>query len=177
MTETASLRNPGSEIPGSEIRVRRGQARAMAAGFTLIELMIAVAVVGILAAIAYPSYTSSVSNSNRGAAKACLAQHANFLERFYSANLSYYQDRGGNVIGGGAAASLPALGCDTDGNLATRYTFSFSTAPTAASPNAYAIRAVPVGVQATHDAKCGTLTLNQSGTRGASGSAGVPGCW
>jgi type IV pilus assembly protein PilE len=154
------------------------KAPPASAGFTLIELMIAVAVVGVLASLAYPAYTGSVAKSNRGAAKACLAQHANFLERFYAANMSYYKDKDNAVIGGGASASLPALGCDAESNLGSRYTFSFSSAPTAASPNTYTIRAVPTGAQATHDgATCGTLTLSQSGTRGASGSAGASGCW
>ena len=150
----------------------------MLRGFTLIELMITVAIVGILAAIAYPSYVSSVAKSNRGAAKGCLTQHVNLMERFYAVNMSYYKDASGTLIGGGASASLPPLGCDTDSDLDTSYSFSFSTAPSAASPNSYTIQAVPKGAQAARDsAKCGTLTLNQVGTRGTSGSAGVDECW
>lgn len=147
-------------------------------GFTLIEVLITVAIIGILAAIAYPSYVDSVVKSNRAAAKGCLSQHANFMERFYTTNLSYYRDTGGTVIGGGANPVLPPLGCDTGGGIGNHYAFSFSAAPSAASPNIYTIQAVPQGAQASRDnAKCGTLTLDQAGNRTASGSGGVTACW
>jgi type IV pilus assembly protein PilE len=141
-------------------------------GFTLIELMIVVAIIAIIAAIAYPSYINSVTKTNRAAAKACLSEHANFMERYYTTNLSYYKDTSGAVL-----AALPALGCDTDSGMNTKYTFSFSAAPTAASPNTYTIQAVPQGVQATRDTQCGTLTLNQAGTRTESGTGTLADCW
>ncbi|HQT42662.1 MAG TPA: type IV pilin protein [Halothiobacillus sp.] len=144
-------------------------------GFTLIELMIVVAIIAIIAAIAYPAYINSVTKTNRAAAKGCLSEHANFMERYYTTNLSYYKDTSGAVIGGGP--TLPALGCDTDSGMNTKYAFSFSVAPTAASPNTYTIQAVPKGVQATRDTQCGTLTLDQAGTRTESGTGTLADCW
>lgn len=64
---------------------RQGNER----GFTLIELMIAVAVIGILAAIAYPSYQDSIRKSRRADAKATLLQAAQWMERFYTENNRY----------------------------------------------------------------------------------------
>lgn len=130
-------------------------------GFTLIELMVTVLIVGVLAAIAYASYTDSVVNSRRAAASACLTEVSQFMERYYTTNLTY------------VGAAMPDLGCRTD--LANFYTFSINGTPTA---TAYAVQAAPVGQQSSRDgAKCGTLGLNQAGARSASGSQGVAGCW
>jgi len=161
MTTNSIVRTTAQPLPQRSAR-----------GFTLIELMIVVAIIAIIAAIAYPSYINSITKTNRAAAKACLSEHANYMERYYTTNLSYYKDTAGTVL-----AALPALGCDTDGGMNTKYTFSFSAAPTAASPNTYTIQAAPQGVQASRDTQCGTLTLNQAGTRTESGTGTLADCW
>lgn len=148
---------------------RAGRAPRVA-GFSLIELMIVVAVVGILAAIAYPSYMNSVTKSKRRAAQACLAEFATFMERFYTTNLRYDQDTAGTAV------ALPALDCASAQNAGADYSFGFpqGTAPTQTT---YTLQAAPRTQQASRDAQCGTLTINQTGTRGVSGSAGVSKCW
>lgn len=132
------------------------------AGFTLIELMIVVAIVAILAAVATASYTHFVTKSRRAAAATCLQERAQFMERYYTTNLSYE-----------GAANPPA---QCDGGLSpTHYVVSFSADPTA---TAYTLLATPQGGQAARDGKCGTLSLDAQGTRGKSGSAAtINECW
>jgi type IV pilus assembly protein PilE len=147
----------------------RGEiARRPAPGFTLIELVIVVLVIAILTAIAYPSYVKYVARTNRKAAEACLSEYANYMERYYTTNLRYDRDSAS------APNTLPALDCVSAGQTGTKYTYSFQGALTA---NTYAVRAVPIGVQQTNDAQCGTLALDQAGTRTASGSSGAAQCW
>lgn len=134
-------------------------------GFSLIEIMIAVVIVAVLAAIAWPMYQRHVVRTNRTAASACVQQAAQFMERFYTLNMRYDTDRSGTAV------ALPALECTAP--LQGRYAISIAASGT----NTYTLQAVPEGVQASRDAGCGTLTLDQSGQRQVSGSDGVSACW
>ena len=138
-----------------------------ASGFTLIELMIVVAIVAILAAVAYPSYQQSVTKTRRTSAQACLVEMAQFMERFYTTNLRY------DVTTGGVAVALANTTCRAD--TAPFYVLEF----TAGQPtqSTYAVRAVPQGGQATADLGCGTLSLTQAGTKERSGSNALNQCW
>lgn len=150
-------------------------------GFTLIELMIVVAVVGILSALAYPGYQSHIQKTRRVAAAGCLMELAQWMERNYTSCLRY------DLTGAGCAtpvtdAQLPALSCRNE--LANAYTFQFAAvvAPaTNPAQAAYALQAVPGAIQAG-DTRCATLTLNQTGAKGVTGLTGsvptVPNtCW
>ena len=116
-------------------------------GFSLIELMIVVAVVGILASIAYPSYQSSVAKSRRNAAQGCLSELAQYMERIYTSNMSY------------ASATLPTLQCRTD--LSSHYTFTIS----AKTATTFTVQAAAINSQATADASCTPMKITQTGAR------------
>lgn len=138
-------------------------------GFTLIEVMIVVAVIAILAAVAYPSYQDSVIKTRRSAAQGCLVEMAQFMERFYTTNMRYDQTAATPPV----AVALANPSCRAD--MAAFYTFSFVTnEPTQTT---YTLQAVPQGSQVADNARCGTLTLTQAGTKGRSGSAALRDCW
>ena len=134
-------------------------------GFTLIELMIAIAIIGVLAAISYPSYINYTTNSRRAAATACLTEMSQFMERHYTTFMRY-------TTAAGAAPTLPDTSCRTE--LATFYTFGFNGGVAATT---YSLQAAPQGIQASRDTKCGTLRLNQAGQQSQTGSASAAECW
>jgi type IV pilus assembly protein PilE len=130
-------------------------------GFTLIELMITVAIVAVLGAVAYPSYIGYIVRSNRAAAQSYLMEMSGLQQRYLLDARQY-----------GAAS---AIGVSAPGNLSSIY--SFTTTPASGPPPSFTVTATPLGKQLARDTKCGTMTLDQAGTKTASGSGGVAGCW
>ena len=125
-------------------------------GFTLIEVMIVVAIVGILSAIAYPSYQEYVRRGHRAEARAGLLQAAQWMERAATAPGTYPK-----------TAQFPAT-LKTVPN--DRYDISVNS-----NGSTFTLTAAPKGAQASD--KCGNYTLTNTGQRGVSGSLSVTDCW
>lgn len=137
-------------------------------GFTLIEVMIVVVIVAILASIAYPSYQEQVRKSRRGDAGAVLTQSAQWMERFFTENSRYDQDRGGTAV------DLPFDRAPLEGTQA----YNVSLVPDDLSANTFTVQAAPMGPQAGD--RCGTLTLNHLGQKdmiGEDAGLTVRDCW
>lgn len=120
-------------------------------GFTLIEIMVVVAILGILSAIALPSYQKYVQQSRRVAAQGHILEEAQRLERHFLKNGSYQ----GATLGSTASPS---------GGTAN-YTLSLESE----SADHFIIEAKPVGAQAKDE--CGALSIDQAGVRSPAG------CW
>ncbi len=145
--------------------IRRNQTPVVvggSAGFTLIELMIAVAVVAILAAVAYPSYVDQVRKGRRAEAQAVLLEASQFMERFATENQRYDQNLAGTAV------ALPT-GLATAPKAST--TVHYNVSLQSKTQTTYVLQAVPTGSQASDT--CGTMTLSQTGVTTPSTSS----CW
>ncbi|MBL8253966.1 MAG: type IV pilin protein [Candidatus Competibacter sp.] len=163
----------------TRIQPKQGRSQPAERGFTLVELMIVVAVIGILAAIAYPSYQDSVRKSRRADAKSVLLQAGQWMERYYTVNNRYDQDQAGNLVTSTTAGvqSLPNSGLaqsPIDG--ATKY---YNITLAAVGQNNFTLNAAPIaGTDQANDG-CKTLTLTNTGARDVAGGATLTKdqCW
>ena len=144
------------------------------AGFTLIELMIVVAIIGVLSAIAYPSYVESVRKSKRADARAQLLEVSQYMQKFYSQNDRY--DKANNDAGTAVAIPAALTTVPRAGAGSTYYTISFVDGTLTA--RGYTLQAVPSATM--QNDKCGTFRINQVGQRTVNNAAAgmtAATCW
>lgn len=135
--------------------------RSGSSGFTLVELMIVVAIVTILAMIAIPSYTSQMRKSRRTEARTALLDLAAREERFFSTNSAYT-----NTPASLGYVALPQ-------NVGNNY---YQIDVPAASATAFTATATPINDQ-VNDTSCGTFSIDNTGTQSVTGAAGIATCW
>jgi len=147
-----------------------------AMGFTLIELMVVVAIVTILFSIAIPSYMSYIRQSRRTEAKTAVLDLAGREERFLSTNPTAYTDVPANLGYTGFGAGNPV-------GSGYYYLTVCSPATVACAPNpparpSYSIMATPVATQSqANDAQCTSFSVDSTGQQFATGTGGTAYCW
>lgn len=134
-------------------------ARTAVGGLTLIELMVVISILSLLVAIALPAYTEHVARARRADARTQLLQVAQFMQRFYSANDDYQEDRASNHVRTQVPANLRQSPADGD----AIYTLEIPAATLTRS--SFEIRMVPVPAGPMAADKCGTFAINSLGVR------------
>lgn len=143
------------------------------AGFTLMEVVIVMVIIGILTAIAIPSYTAYIQRSNRSEARGQLLMVAQWMERFRNENSRYDDPANPNN-----PPAIPVLLQCSPSNLTGVGTCrNYTIAVAAATAGTYALTATPVGGSPMAGDACGNLTLDSVGIRGRTGTAAMALCW
>jgi type IV pilus assembly protein PilE len=149
------------------------QTRKYSTGFTLIELMIVIAVVAILVLVALPAYQDQVIKTKRTVAKSEMQDLLARQEQFFVNNRQYATDL--TVLGFGNATSY-MINSDGDEVAATASDRIYSISISGASATAFTLAAAPQLAQA-RDTRCGTLLITSAGAKSESGSGSVSDCW
>ena len=152
----------------SRNRSNRFARRRNATGFTLVEVVIVVLIISVLAAIAYPAYQDSVVKARRNAAKACIMEASQFLERFYTTNNLTY-------VGGDDAWIV--IGCAAGTDVTNHYTVTPVATDAGPGRSTYTVTATPQGLQRTKDTQCGTLSIDSLGRKDKTGTETRDYCW
>ncbi|MCB1672046.1 MAG: type IV pilin protein [Gammaproteobacteria bacterium] len=150
-------------------------------GYTLIEILIVVAILGILAAVAIPSYQNSVLTSNRSVAHAALLDLANRQEQFYLDNRTYSTDLTdlgypAAMVFSNSGSSAVAINDNHSLVASTSTERLYFVQIDAGNATTFALSAVPQLTQAG-DSECGTLGLSSTGVKAETGSGSVSDCW
>ncbi|QOL25771.1 prepilin-type N-terminal cleavage/methylation domain-containing protein [Thalassotalea sp. LPB0316] len=128
-------------------------------GLTLIELMVAVAIIGILAGVAYPSYVDFVTRSNRAEPQRELMRIANLQEMFYVDNRAYTDD-------------MKDLGLGADPFITESGNYSIDATVNSAK-DTFVLKATALGQQASADAVCLNMQITETGAKSATSAK----CW
>ncbi len=140
-------------------------------GFSLLELMIVLAIIGIIASFAYPSYQEQVRSARRADCSGALVGLGSAMERFFTLNSTYL---GAGTTGGNTGApTIYAASCPVDGGTQT-----YALTIQAVTASTYTIQAAPAGLQAGD--KCGSFRFTNTGLKSVAGQeAGLTwqDCW
>jgi type IV pilus assembly protein PilE len=128
-------------------------------GFTLIDLMVTVSIIGILAAIAYPSYTSYLMKGRRASAQAHLLDIAQRQQQY--------------LLDARAYADSTTLNVTAPSDVSTYYTITIAPINAAGAPPTFTASAAPKAGSAQVNDQCGTLVIDNTGNK----TAGKAGCW
>ena len=153
--------------------MNRQVTRDRSRGFTLVELLIALMIVGILSSIAVPSFTDYVTNSRRMQAKQFMMDLASRQEQFLLDNKTYAQ----STKDLGFAQAYVATNMEGESSAwgkETQYLFRFDPANTSAT--SWELDAIAWGQQKARDGDCQTLTINSAGVETATGDD-ADSCW
>ena len=153
-----------SAMPQSAAVRRKG------GGFTLIEVVIVMAIIAILSAVAFPSYTAYVARGKRADARGQLTQAAQFMQRFYAANDRYDVDRAGGTVTNAMPANLKRSPGDSE---SPQYDLTIT-----ATSVAYTLTMAPASGRSMANDPCGSFTLTSTGVRGVTGTSKTRDeCW
>ena len=136
-------------------------------GFTLIEVLVAIVIVGILAAVAFPAYKEQVARTRRSEAQTVLLEDAQYMQRYYAANNTY------NASEVPAALTYPVAPRGASG-AAMAYAITLA----ASSSTGFTLQATPTNAMATD--RCGAFTYDDQNVKGVvpnTPGLGVPDCW
>ena len=139
--------------------------------FTLIELMVVVAIVAIVMAIAFPSYERYVVTGKRAVAQNALLQVADRQQQFFMDNKSF----AANLTNLGFAANPWVVGDDGASTIAGDVDAVYSVTLTNVTQTTWTATAAPLHGQLSRDTNCGSLSITQAGTKASSG--GGDNCW
>ena len=145
-------------------------------GFTLIEVMIVVAILGIITAIAFPSYVDYVRKGKRTDAKVELLRMAQLQESYFVQNLSYAKDLTTGAGGLGLGATVTSDQGEYTITMSALDNGGGACTGVAADPcTTFTLTATPGSTQ--HDPKCANFTLSNTGVKTVSGAHTAQQCW
>jgi type IV pilus assembly protein PilE len=145
----------------------QSRAHGRSRGFSLIELMVTIAVIAVLAGVALPSYRDQIARGKRSDVQTALVEDAAYMQRYYAANNTY-------LAANGVTPTLPAAQ-SPKGPAGANYTITIDAAPNT-TDTTFRLTATPTGGMASDP--CGSFTYDNLGTKGITGTGlTVANCW